>query len=68
MTGPWHTPPMTTLSGLPLRKLLESVAPDKLWLSADCGYSQTARGLSVDKMRALVAGARIVREELGAGR
>jgi 5-methyltetrahydropteroyltriglutamate--homocysteine methyltransferase len=50
-----------------IRRLLESVAPDKLWLSADCGYSQTARGLAVEKMRALVDGARIVRAELGAG-
>ena len=49
-----------------VRKLLESCAPDKLWL-ADCGYSQTARGLAVEKMRALVEGARIVRAELGAG-
>ncbi|MBX3031677.1 MAG: methionine synthase [Chloroflexi bacterium] len=49
-----------------IRTLLESCAPDKLWLSADCGYSQTARGLAVAKMRALVEGARIVRGELGA--
>lgn len=48
-----------------IRTTLRSVAPGKLWLSADCGYSQTARGLAVDKMRALVDGARIVREELG---
>ncbi|MBX3032066.1 MAG: methionine synthase, partial [Chloroflexi bacterium] len=50
-----------------IRRLLESCAPDKLWLSADCGYSQTARGLAVAKARALVEGARIVRAELGAG-
>ena len=36
------------------------------WLSADCGYSQTARYLAVQKMQALVAGVRIVRKELGA--
>jgi len=50
-----------------IRRLLESCAPERLWLSADCGYSQTARGLAVAKMRALVDGARIVRAELGAG-
>jgi 5-methyltetrahydropteroyltriglutamate--homocysteine methyltransferase len=50
-----------------IRKLLHSVTPDRLWLSADCGFSQTARGLAVAKMRSLVAGARIVREELDAG-
>jgi len=49
-----------------VRRLLASCAPDRLWLSADCGYSQTARGLAVGKMRALVEGVRIVRRELGA--
>ncbi len=49
-----------------VRKLLESCAPEKLWLSADCGYSQTARYLAVQKMQALVDGVRIVRTELGA--
>lgn len=49
-----------------VRTLLESCAPEKLWLSADCGYSQTARNLAVQKMQALVDGVRIVRKELGA--
>jgi 5-methyltetrahydropteroyltriglutamate--homocysteine methyltransferase len=49
-----------------VRKLLESCAAEKLWLSADCGYSQTARYLAVQKMRSLVEGVRIVRRELGA--
>lgn len=48
-----------------IRSLLRSVAPEKLWLSADCGYSQTARPLAVEKMRALVAAARTLRGELG---
>ena len=39
-------------------------APEKLWLSADCGYSQTARPLAVEKMRALVEAVRTVRAEL----
>ena len=50
-----------------VRRLLESCAPEKLWLSADCGYSQTARYLAVQKMRSLVEGVKIVRAELGAG-
>jgi 5-methyltetrahydropteroyltriglutamate--homocysteine methyltransferase len=50
-----------------IRRLLESVAPDRLWLSADCGFSQTARFLARQKMESLVAGARMVRQELGAG-
>jgi len=45
-------------------RLLESVAPDKLWLSADCGYSQTARPLAVAKMDALVAGVRAMRSKV----
>ena len=49
-----------------IRKCLRSVEPDKLWVSADCGYSQTARPLAVEKMRSLVAAARTVREELSA--
>ncbi len=48
-----------------IRQTLRSVAAEKLWLSADCGYSQTARGLAVEKMRSLVAGARSLRGELG---
>ena len=47
-----------------IRQTLRSVAPGRLWLSADCGYSQTARPLAVDKMRNLVAAARTVRGEI----
>jgi 5-methyltetrahydropteroyltriglutamate--homocysteine methyltransferase len=49
-----------------IRALLRSVAPERLWLSADCGYSQTARPLAVQKMQALVQAARGLRDELGA--
>ncbi|CAN5827245.1 methionine synthase [soil metagenome] len=47
-----------------IRLTLRSVSPQKLWLSADCGYSQTARPLAVAKMRSLVDAARTVRREL----
>ena len=50
-----------------IRLVLESCASDKLWVSADCGFSQTARPLAVEKMQALVVGARTVREEIAAG-
>ena len=50
-----------------IRDTLRSCAPDKLWLSADCGFSQTARPLAVEKMRSLVAGTQVVREALAAG-
>ncbi len=46
-----------------IRTLLHSVAPENLWLSADCGYSQTARPLAVEKMRVLVAGVENLRAE-----
>jgi 5-methyltetrahydropteroyltriglutamate--homocysteine methyltransferase len=47
-----------------IRTLLQHVRPEKLWLSADCGFSQTARPLAVLKMRALVQAARTLRDEL----
>lgn len=47
-----------------IQKVLESVAPEKLWLASDCGYSQTARWLAVEKMKSLAEAARIVRQEL----
>ena len=47
-----------------IRTVLGSIAAERLWLSADCGYSQTARPLAVDKMRALVEATRLVRQEL----
>jgi 5-methyltetrahydropteroyltriglutamate--homocysteine methyltransferase len=50
-----------------IRTLVRWVAPDRLWLAPDCGFSQTARVLAVEKLRSLVAAARIVRAELEAG-
>lgn len=47
-----------------IRTLLRFVAPDKLWLAPDCGFSQTARILASGKLASLVAGAAIVRAEL----
>ncbi|MBV7327229.1 methionine synthase [Chloroflexi bacterium TSY] len=47
-----------------IHTLLESVAPDKLWLAGDCGFSQTARWLTVEKMKIMVEAAHIVRREL----
>ncbi len=48
-----------------IRLLLKHVPAEKLWLTPDCGLSQTARWAAVRKIDALVAGARIVRNELG---
>lgn len=49
-----------------IRTMLKSVRPDKLWLAPDCGFSQTARWLAVEKLKSLVEAAHIVRRELAA--
>lgn len=48
-----------------IRALLRYVRAERLWLSSDCGFSQTARWLAVEKMKALAKGAAIVRAEIG---
>jgi 5-methyltetrahydropteroyltriglutamate--homocysteine methyltransferase len=47
-----------------IRTALRYVAPDKLSIVPDCGFSQTARWASRAKLKAMVEGARIVRHEL----
>ena len=47
-----------------IRKTLEFVPPEKLVITPDCGFSQTARWASRAKLMAMVEGARIVRNEL----
>ncbi|MCI0547336.1 MAG: methionine synthase [Candidatus Rokubacteria bacterium] len=51
-----------------IRALLAHVAPEKLWLTPDCGFWETPRWVVRQKLAALVGGARIVRAELGEGR
>jgi 5-methyltetrahydropteroyltriglutamate--homocysteine methyltransferase len=48
-----------------IRAVLAHVAPDKLWLTPDCGFWETPRWVVKQKLAALVEGARIVRKELG---
>lgn len=48
-----------------IRELLRYNDPKRLWLSADCGFSMTARWVAREKLRALAQGAQIVRQELG---
>ncbi|HEU4752787.1 MAG TPA: methionine synthase, partial [Armatimonadota bacterium] len=47
-----------------IREALKYVAPEKLSLVPDCGFSQTARWAAYQKMVAMVKGAEIVRKEL----
>lgn len=48
-----------------IRTALHYVAPDKLSVVPDCGFSQTARWAARAKLRAMVEGAKIVRAEIG---
>lgn len=48
-----------------LRKALSFVPVERLTVVPDCGFSQTARWAARAKLRAMVAGTRIVRRELG---
>ena len=49
-----------------IRTVLNYVRPERLWTNPDCGLFDTPRWIGVAKLRAMVAGARIVRKELGA--
>lgn len=44
--------------------LAAGIAPERLWLTPDCGFWETPRQVCRQKMRALVEGARLVRAEL----
>ncbi|MCC7541437.1 MAG: hypothetical protein IT379_34790 [Deltaproteobacteria bacterium] len=48
-----------------IRKVLRHIAAERVTLTTDCGMKQLPRYSAVGKLRAMVAGARIVREELG---
>ena len=50
-----------------IRLLLRSVPAEQLHLVPDCGFSQTARWAAFAKLKALAAGAAIVRRELTGG-
>ena len=46
-----------------LRRVLKHVRPEKLSITPDCGFSQTARWAAVAKLKAMVTGTEIVRRE-----
>jgi 5-methyltetrahydropteroyltriglutamate--homocysteine methyltransferase len=48
-----------------LRLALRSVPAERLWVVPDCGLWETPRPTAVAKLRAMVAGTRLVRQELG---
>jgi 5-methyltetrahydropteroyltriglutamate--homocysteine methyltransferase len=47
-----------------IRKILAHVPVEKLWINPDCGLARLPRHLGVAKLRAMVAGTKIVRAEL----
>ncbi|NPV68365.1 MAG: methionine synthase [Anaerolineae bacterium] len=47
-----------------IRRALEVVPPEKLTITPDCGFSQTARWAARAKLKAMVEGTRIIRREL----
>ena len=49
-----------------IRLLLGHVEPEKLYVSPDCGFFQLPRWVTYLKLESLVAGTKIVRQELGA--
>jgi 5-methyltetrahydropteroyltriglutamate--homocysteine methyltransferase len=47
-----------------IRRVLEVAVPEKVTITPDCGFSQTARWASRAKLKAMVEGTRLVRHEL----
>jgi 5-methyltetrahydropteroyltriglutamate--homocysteine methyltransferase len=48
-----------------IRRVLQYVPAEKLWINPDCGFGMTARWTCVAKLKAMVEGTRQVRQELG---
>ena len=48
-----------------IRRALDVVPPERLVVAPDCGMKYLSRELAFEKLRAMVAGARRVREDLG---
>ena len=48
-----------------IRKVIEVVPPERVYLTTDCGMKPLARIVARMKLKALADGARIVRKELG---
>ena len=49
-----------------IRSVLEILPAERVWVTTDCGLKQLPRPCAVAKLHALVAGTRMVRQELGA--
>src|SRR5262249_22085309 len=59
----WIEPP--ELVAQRLRQTLQYIEPERVHVTPDCGFSQTARFIARRKLASMVEGVRIVRRELG---
>jgi 5-methyltetrahydropteroyltriglutamate--homocysteine methyltransferase len=58
----WVEPP--DLIAQRLRAVLQHIEPERVHVTPDCGFSQTARHIAVRKLASMVEGVRIIRREL----
>ena len=58
----WVEPP--ELVAERLRRVLQYIEPERVHVTPDCGFSQTARYVAVRKLAAMAEGVRMVREEI----
>ncbi len=58
----WIEPP--ELVAERLRLVLKYIEPERIHVTPDCGFSQTARFIATRKLASMVAGVRLVRETL----
>jgi 5-methyltetrahydropteroyltriglutamate--homocysteine methyltransferase len=59
----WIEPP--ELVAERLRQVFQYIEPERVHVTPDCGFSQTARFVACRKLASMVQGVRIVRRELG---
>ncbi len=58
----WIEPPELVADRL--RLVLKSIEPERVHITPDCGFSQTARSVAVRKLASMVQGVRLIRKEL----
>jgi 5-methyltetrahydropteroyltriglutamate--homocysteine methyltransferase len=59
----WIEPPELVADRL--RQVLRHIEPERVQVTPDCGFSQTARFIAARKLASMVQGVRLVRRELG---
>jgi 5-methyltetrahydropteroyltriglutamate--homocysteine methyltransferase len=59
----WIEPPELVADRL--RQVLRYIEPERVHVTPDCGFSQTARHVAVRKLASMVEGVRLVRRDLG---